>query len=321
MKKINVLMTVLAVAFMSLQVNAQSYDDVVDKYNAAAELVSGKKYVEAIPALEEVVKLGQEVGGDANEIVTNAQKLIPACYLRIGGAYAQQQNWDMAIENLEKAAELGELYGDVASIRNANGMISKVYTASAAEAFNGKDYAKAIEIFSKGYAANPTDTDLALNLAMSYGELGDIENAAKIYNEIIALEERHSKYKEPAATAREKLGYYMTIDVQKAIENKDMNKAYELMEGILASEPNNAIVGMMMLQVAGNNKQWDRIIAYGEKAAEAQETPELKSNAYYLLGAAYQNKNNNAKAVENYKKVTAGDNVANAKTQIAALNK
>lgn len=156
---------------------------------------------------------------------------------------------------------------------------------------------------------------------MSYGELGDMENASKIYGDIIALEERHSKYKEPADEAREKLGYYMSIEVQKAIEAKNFNKAYELMENILASDPNNALISMMMLQAAGNNKDWDKIITYGEKAAEAQGTPELKSDAYFLLGAAYQNKGNNAKAVENYKKVTAGANVNNAKTQITALNK
>lgn len=321
MKRFNILMTVLAAVMLTVNVNAQSYDDVVDKYNAAAELVGAKKYAEAIPALEAVVKDGQEVGGDAAEIVVNAQKLIPACYLRLGGAAAQQQNWDQAIENLSKAAELGELYGDINTARNANNMVSKVYSAAAADAFNNKDYAKAVEIFAKGYEANPTDTDLALNLAMSYGELGDLENAAKIYGEVIELEDRHSKYKEPAATAREKLGYYMSLEVQKAIEAKDMDKAYGLMENILASNPDNALVGMMMIQTANNNKNWDKLITYGEKAAEAQDTPELKSNAYFLLGVAYQNKNNNAKAVENYRKVTAGPNVGAAKEQITALNK
>lgn len=321
MKNFKVLIAALAAVILSVSANAQSYDDVVDKYNAAAELVGAKKYAEAIPALEEVIKMGQEAGADANELVVNAQKLLPACYFRIGGAYVQQQNWDEAISYFEKAAEYGELYGDLNTARNANGWIAKAYTAAAADAFNAKDYAKAAEIFAKGYAANPNDTDLALNLAMSYGELKDYENAYKIYQEVISLEDRHSKYKEPAQTAREKLGYYMGIQVSDAVKEKDFGTAYGLMEEILTTDPDNAIIGLMMVQTAANNKDWDRVITYGEKAAAAQETPEVKSNVYYLVGAAYQNKGNNAKALENYRKVTAGGNVGNAKTQIDALNK
>lgn len=313
------IITAAAALFLAVSAGAQDVNAVIDKYTKAGELVGAKEYAQAIPLLNEVITEGQAIGTDANDVVMGAQQLIPKCYFRVGLGDAKDAKWDDAIANFSKAAELGELYGDLPTMRNSNGMIAKAYTAMGAEAFNNKDYAKAAEIFSKGYAANPSDTDLALNLAMSYSEMGDTTNGYKVYREVAAL--THSKYAAAVATAKEKLAYYQTLDVSKAIEDKDLDTAYALMDKILESDPGNAIVNMMYIQTATNQKNWDKVISMGEKAIAAQSTPELQSDAHFLLGAAYQNKENKAKAIENYRKVTAGNNVATAKAQIAALNK
>ena len=77
----------------------------------------------------------------------------------------------------------------------------------------------------------------------------------------------------------------------------------------------------MRLQTATNLKNYDAVIGFGEEAASTQPTELDKSNAYFLLGAAYQNKNDKAKAIEMYQKVTEGPNAATAKAQIAELSK
>lgn len=301
---------------------AQDVNDVIDKYNAAAELYTAKNYVAAIPALEETINAGLEVGADAAEIVANAQKLIPGAYYRVGGAYLQQKDYDEAIANFEKAAELGELYGDINTARNAAGWVAKTYTAMGADAFNSEDYAKAAEIFQKGYEADQTNTELALNLAKSYAELGENDpeaaaKAAEVYSQIIGL--THSKYAEDVEKAKDEYSYYVLRDANAANAANDTQKAYELLDNFLAIDPANAKATLMYVQIATNKQQWDKVIEKGEAAAEAQTDDELKSEAYFLLGAAYQNKENKAKAIENYRKVTAGNKVATARQQISAL--
>lgn len=321
MKGMKFLFGVVAAGLMTVSAQAQTPAEVVGKFNEAAALVTGGKYAEAIPVLNAVVDMGLKAGPDAMTTVQDAQKLLPACYFRTGLGDAKAGKLEDAINDFTKAMELGELHGDMASMNNAKTMISKVYTMMAANAFNSKDYVKAAEIFAKGYAANPTDTELGLNLAMSYCEMGEVTKGETIYKEIIALEERHSKYKDAAATAREKLSYYLMLDAAKAAKDGNNDDVFKIIDQVIAINPASPEANLMRLQTATNMKNWDMVIENGEAAAAAQTTPELKSEAYFLLGAAYQNKENKVKAIETYKKVVAGNKVATAKAQITALSK
>lgn len=320
MNRIKIVFATLVAIFAVSIVGAQTLDEVHAKYNEAAELVGAGKVAEAIPLLNQVVEMGVKAGPDAMETVTNAQKLLPKCHFRVGLGYAKAGKYAEAIAEMTKAAELGELHGDIPTMNNAKKVISTSYTAMATDAFNAKDYAKAAEIFAKGYAANPKDTALGLNLAMSYCEMGDAKGY-DIYKDIIALEATHSKYAEAAKTAKEKFAYYKMLEAAKAAEAKNADAVYALVDEILAVDPTNATAGMMALQTATNVKNFDKVIEMGEKVAASQTTPELKSDAYFLVGAAYQNKENKAEAIKTYQKVTAGGNVATAKAQIAALSK
>lgn len=319
MKMFKIITAAAAATLLSFGAYAQDYNSVVEKYEKATELVQGKNFAGAIPALEGVISEGLELGDEALEVVSNAQKLLPTCYFRVGGGYVQAQDWNSAITNFEKAADLAELYGDVNTGKNAKVWIGRSYTAMGGVAFNNEDYATAAEIFAKGYEADPTNTDLALNLAKSYGEMGDLEKAFGIYNDIMGL--THSKYAEAVAKAKKDMEYYQTIDISNALEAKDYAKANELIDGILATDPDNATVNMMLIQAANNQSNWAKIIANGEKAASLQSDEEMKSTVHFFLGVAYQNTDNKAKAIENYRKVTAGPRVDTAKAQIAALSK
>lgn len=316
MKKVAALLGVLilagGVAF------AQTPEEVTLKFNEAAELYNQKKYAEAIPVLESVVKMGLEVP-EAIETVQEAQKLIPDAYFRKGLAAASAQNFDAALADFNKAAQLAELYGNASVQGNAMAMATKVYMITGGNAFNSGDYAKAIEIFSKGYEKDPNNTEMALLLAQSYAKAGNLDKSTEIYLYIISLETTHSKYAKAAAQAKEELTTEMLDAGSKAATAKELDEVIKWTDVILSYDPTNAPANMLRLQAANNAKNYDAVIRFGEAAAEAQTTPENKSNAYFLLGAAYQNKENKAKAVEMFRKVTAGPNVNTAKQQISAL--
>ncbi|MBQ8335376.1 MAG: hypothetical protein IJY45_04280, partial [Tidjanibacter sp.] len=184
----------IAVAALVVSVNAFAQDaanDVKKKYNEAVALVKAKNYAEALPLLEQAADEALTV--DVIEVFEGAQKLIPTCYFRVGLSLVNTDT-EAALANLNKADELGLLYNDAKTSRQAKAAISKVYKVMGANAFNNKQYAEAAEVFAKGYAVNPQDTDLALNLAMSYCESQNWENGVKVYTDIIALESRHSKF-------------------------------------------------------------------------------------------------------------------------------
>lgn len=318
MKKIKFLLAFAAAACISVAASAQTLTDVNTKYNEAAGLITAKQFDKAIPVLEAAIDMGLTVGPDASATVGQAQKLLPQCYLRYGAALCQAGKFEEGIVQLTQAVELGEFY-DPAVERQARGAIATAYRVMGGEAFNSEDYAKAIEIFSKGYAVDPTNTELATYLGDSYAESGDIDNALKIYGDIAALETRHSRYKEAAAAAKEKIMYYLTLRAREYVESGRLEDAYTMFSDILAGDPANADAHLMRIQTANNATQWNRVIEWGEEAAAAQTTPERQSDIYFLLGIAYQNSDNTPAAIAAYEKVTAGANVAKAKEFISAL--
>ena len=320
------MLTLCAALVMAVGLNAQTVDEVNGKYNEAADLIGGGKLVESIPLLEEVISMGAAAGPEAAESVNNAKKYLGQVLLRKGGGEAKAGNFEDAAVSLAKAAEVGEKYNDPTVMMQAKAMLSKVYLALGGTAFNDKEYAKAVEIFAKGYEVNPNDTDLALNLAMSYSELGATdppmaEKGVEVYKNIIALGETNSKFKEAAATAKVKVVYYKKLAASELGQEKKFEEMLAVAKQILEIDPENSDGHLLQLQAANNMKNYDAVISFGEASASVQPTAENKSDAYFLLGTAYQNKENKAKAIEMYRKVTAGKNVATAKAQIAVLSK
>lgn len=321
MKNITKISIALFCAMMTTNVFAQTAADVTAKYNEGGQMMSQKDYSGAITAFESVVEMGVVVGGDALSTVQEAQKYIPTCYYSNAMQAASKKDFDTALENFSKAAELGELYGNIDIMSKAKNMMSRVYMAQGGDAFNAEDWVKSIEVFGKGYAANPNDTQLGLLLAKSYAENGQMEEATEVYTGIMALEARNSRFAAPAAQAKSELSTYLLIQAQDAATANDLDGVVALTGSILEFDAENSAATMMRVQTATNLKNFDAVIEYGDQAIETQADEETKSNAYFLVGAAYQNKENAAKAIEMYKMVTAGPNVDTAKAQITALSK
>jgi tetratricopeptide (TPR) repeat protein len=187
------------------------------------------------------------------------------------------------------------------------------------EAFNSGDYAKAIEVFSKGYSASQTNTQLAIYLAQSYDRVDSLAKAIEIYRGVMAL--THSRYAADVEKAKGELTTMLLARAAAAAGENNLDAVVEYTGDILAFDPQNADATLLRVQVANNAQNYAKVIEYGPAAAEAQTDAVKKSTAYFLLGAAYQNLDNKTKAIEAFKNVTTGDNAAQAKKLIADLSK
>jgi tetratricopeptide (TPR) repeat protein len=319
MKKSRFLLT--AVAIMAVGVlSAQSLTDINTKFSEAAAAMGAKDYGKAATLFEQIIDEGMDIEG-AEEMVTGAKKYLPNALFRQGGAAFQQGNLDEALAKFSKAADLAELYGEVGVLNNARTWIGRTVLKQGADAFNNKDYATAAAIFQKGYDANPNDTNVALNLAMSYSEMGDYEKGNAVYKNIIALEGKNSSFDDAVARAKQEFTTYNLLRASKSAQDKSYEDALVATEDILAILPANPEAEMLRLQTLNSMKNYAKIIELGDATVAAQVSDEMKSDANFLIGAAYQNRDNYTKAIEYYQKVTAGDYVAAAKAQITELAK
>lgn len=309
-------MTFAAVA-MVLGASAQTKEDVALKMKEAGELINSKKLVEAIPVLEEVVKMGQAVGADAVDITSQAQKLLPTCYQQKGANLYKEQKIDEAIAAFFKAEDMADLQGDVMMSRKMGRTISQLYMMQGINSFNSKDYTKALESFQQGIKQDPENIQLAYFTAKSYAELNQLDQAIELYKQVITAGTDNSKYAKQAADAKADMDNYLLVAASTAAQAGDVEKVKTYVEAI----PENADANLLLIQTANNLKKYDVVVASGATAYAAQTDDARKSDIAYLTGVAFQNTGNSAKAIEWLGKVTAGDNVAAAKqlkTDIAA---
>ena len=184
-----------------------SAQDLTAVYNEAAAAFGNKDFAGAAAKFEEVIDKGMD-DETAASLVATAKTTLPKCYFMLGGNALKTKNYDEALKNFTKSAELSELYGDMNQMAKSNGWVAKIYQIQGGDAFNNKDYATASEIFAKGYAADPDNTGMALNLAMSYcemamssGDMAQYEKGMEVYEAIAA--KTHPKYAEDVAKAKE----------------------------------------------------------------------------------------------------------------------
>ena len=165
------------------------------------------------------------------------------------------------------------------------------------------------EIFAKGYAADPDNTGMALNLAMSYcemamssGDMSQYEKGMEIYEAVAA--KTHPKYAEDAAKAKEDMALYTNNMVAKMQAANDFDGIIKMADDLLAKNPQSALAQNVRLQAYANKKDYAKVIELGQAAADVQTDPADKSLMYYLLGAAY---NASGDEAAGYRRLQAGD--------------
>lgn len=324
MKKI----VLMAVALLSFGLaSAQSASEITAKYNEAAAALQAKDWAKALENFEAVVKGGMD-SEDSNVLncVATSKKYIPTCYQRLGLRAAGAKKYDEAIKFLSAAAEKAELWGDSTAKVKSNQILAKVYQAQGGEAFNAGNYADAVAVFEKGYAANKRNTEMALFLAESYFKLGEYQKGMDVCTNICGM--NATKYAEAIAEAKEKMAMYTNNEVARLQQAGDQDGIIAMADSMLATDPTSALAEKIRIQAYNNKKEYDKVIELGENAAAAQTAEEEKSDVYFIIGAAFNAKYNAGgnkdaalkdKAVAYLQKVTAGGSVEAAKAALESL--
>ena len=273
-------------------------------------------YTEAIAQFQAVIDASFDVETeDPNDLkaIAGSKKFIVTCYNKMGIAAVNAKDYENAIANFTEAANYAELYEDIANMNKNRTYIGQVYEVQGADAFNSGDYATAITVFSKGYKADPKNTGMALNLAESYFRSDMYTDGMSICSAIMAL--NPDKYAEAQTEAQAKIDMYTNNQVAKL----QMANDYDGIIAMAAQLDDAAIAQKITMQAYYGKKDYNKMIELSEAALAAQTTDEGRSDIYYLLGVAYNEKGQFEQAITAMKSVTAGNNVENAAAVIKAL--
>ena len=290
--------------------------DVVATFQQATANAKAANYTEAIAQFQSIIDASWDIEEpDANQqkAFAGSKKFIVTCYNKMGIAAYNAKNYEEAIANFSEAANLAELFEDVAAMNKNRAYVGQMYQAQGADAFNSEDYATAIAVFSKGYEADPRNTEMALNLAESYFKSDMYQEGMKICTKIAAM--NADKFADAIASAQYKMDLYTNNEVAKLQIAND----YDGIIAMASELEDVAMAAKITLQAYYGKKDFNKMIELSEAALAAQTTDEGRSDIYYLLGVAYNEKEQFDNAIAAMKNVTAGNNVANAQGVITAL--
>ena len=290
--------------------------DVVATFQQGLGNAKSGNYTEAIAQFQEVIDASYDIDEpDANQqkAIVGSKKFMVTCYNKMGVAAINAKEYNTAIEHFTNAANYAELYDDIAAMNKNKSLIGQVYQVQGADAFNSEDYATAIAVFSKGYEADPRNTDMALNLAESYFRSNMYQDGMRICTAISAL--NADKFAEAIAEAQAKMDMYTNNEVAKLQMANDYDGIIAMAEQL----DDAAMAHKITMQAYYGKKEFGKMVELSEAALAAQTTDEGRSDVYYLLGVAYNEMEQFDKAISAMKNVIAGANVANAQAVITAL--
>ena len=290
--------------------------DIVALFSQGLGNAKAGNFTEAIAQFQEVIDASWDIEEpDANQqkAITGSKKFIVTCYNKLGVAAFNAKNYDEAIENFTMAADAAEMFDNVVDMNKNRTYVGQMYQAKGADAFNSEDYATAIAVFSKGYEADPRNTDMALNLAESYFKSDMYQEGMKICTKISQL--NAEKFGEAIAAAQAKMDMYTNNQVAKLQMANDYDGIIAMAEQL----DDAAMAAKITMQAYYGKKDFNKMIELATAALEAQVTDEGRSDINYLLGVAYNEKEMFDQAIAAMKNVTAGNNVANAQAVITAL--
>jgi len=316
MKYFKLLSVIVLLFGFKLMGSAQTLQDVAESLNKGVELRAARDFDAAIAEFERCIELAKIVGDEALEHQTSAEGVLPELYFaKVQGI--PRTDFIAILEALVTAVEVAEKYNDQRTKENAERQIPQIYLAIGNTLRSEQKFEEAIENFDKAIAINPDFAQAYFLKGVCYESMRNEADMDENYR--LAIEKgRTFGDAQNAQNAQQRLrNYYYNsgVSAQRAQKWEDaiaaFTKAVEVDENYF-----EAFLGLAMSFNA--RRSWDNAILNAEKALQIRETSDV---VFWELGVAYKGKNDRAKACENFRKVTSGPRLENAKHEIEVVLK
>ena len=293
MKKIFLLFT--AAVLSAGMVFAQDINEATENYNnGAMELQMGNNEA-AIAYFETALQMAEALGEEGAEVAANCKSIIPAVYLSSAKSLIKAENYDAAIEQLDKTVEAAGKYDAADVADDAKALVPQVYLSKGNGFLTAKNFPEAEAAYKQAIELDATN-------GMAYFRLGQaLASQDKV-------EEAEAAYVQAAANGQEK-------NANKQLSNmfvklaQAASKAKKYQETIdYAAKSNQYLENANAYRFAASasqqlGKNADCIANY-EKYLELSPNAKDAGGVKFTIAALYQQAGDKAKAKEYYQAVS-----------------
>ena len=206
------------------------------------------------------------------------------------GLQKASESFNKTIELDTKTGEFGKL-----AMPQLENLYGQAFNAGV-EAYNAKDYDKALVNYRLAAKLKPTDTTAVLYSAYAQEAKQDFAGAKASYNQVLGMDAYKTK---PAP-----VGVYTRL-LQIARQEKNDAEATKVVQQALVAYPNNKNFMLEELNMYLSTGRGKEAIDKIQKAIAAD--PANASNLYAVLGSVYDQNKQPAQALDAYQKAVAAD--------------
>ncbi len=284
----------------------QTRNDAIIAFNKGLEAKQAENYDEALAKFNEAIKIANEVGEDAEDVVLNVQSQIPAVYYQMAMALYNKKEIDKAIDKFKETIDAANKYSDPDMAKKASNAISQLYYFKGATSYQNANYEEALGFFNQSIEYYPDNYKAFYMIAASYKSLDDDEklyDAAKKAADVAKANSDNKYYENSLKLA----GDYFLLKGNNAKKAEKYDNAIKYLNYSLEFDPENKDAYLLLLQIYNAQSNWDKAIDAANKALEYEkDDPTQKAGIYYELGNALKNKGETESACNAYKNAAVG---------------
>jgi tetratricopeptide (TPR) repeat protein len=291
MKKI--IVTLAALFAAAAVMSAQSMAEATETAKLANDSLSAGEYATALAGFKEALKMAEACGDEGLELVATCKDIIPKTMNAMAKEELKEKRYDEAIAMFQETIAVAREYGDEDLAKKVEDLIPQIFMQKGGALLNAKDYAGAVEVYSKALELVPTNGVAALRLGMALEAAGRGDEAVEAYKTAAANGQEKN--------ANSQLGkLYLKRSVASLKAKKYSDAVQEAVaSNEFAANPQALQVAGQASQLAGKNADAIKYFAqYLEAAPDAKNAGQVA----YTVGALYQQAKNNAKAKEFFSK-------------------
>jgi len=323
MKCVKVLSIAVALFGITVISSAQTFQDVADAYNKAAEFLSKGDLDGVIAEMEKCVELAKKVGTDeAEEIGMNAEVNLPNYYLQKADKLNKEKDYPATLKALEATVAAAEKYKNTGVKEKAEKTIPTVYYAMGAADYQAQKFNEAVQKLNQAIALDPGNTGAYFLRGVCYQQLKDEPNMYESYKLTIEKGTASGDVSNVQKAKTQLVTFYNQAG-SAAQGAKKWDDAIAAFSKTIEIDDVNTTAYYSLAVCYNEKKNWDSVIANLEKAVEFRTDKDrwTLDGANFYLGTAFAGKKDNAKACEYFKKVGEGNFLASAKYQIETVLK
>ena len=290
---------------------AQDINSVTETYNnGAMELEMGNKEA-ALGYFQAALTAAEALGEEGTQIVENCKNTIPVLMESIAKDFIKAEQYDAAIDMLNKTIEVSNTFGNAAQADECKTLIYQTLMAKGNGLINSKDFAGAIEVYNQIMAADPTNAMASLRLGMAYGATGNTEAAEAAY--LVAAQNGQEK------NAYKQLSNLFVKKAAAVLKGKNYNDA--LTFALKSAEYLQNATAMKVAGTAASAlKKNEEAIQYLEKYLELSPNAKDAAQMKYTIAATAQTLGDKEKAKTYYQQLLSDPNFGlTAKQQLETL--